>query len=263
MRVKESFHAYTSFEVFKQVFELTLCLACERQKFISSFFKQIEKDIKKDGGILVKQNYGGKSYLAIAVNDEKKDYLKSLILDFILKVVIEDFKYNFFKEHINSTSWGLLSDAFFMAVSIFDSEIDKEIISSLIEFDSEIVIESFFYFKLQGLREKWQRTANVINQNGIMKSEKSVIEVVKYLCAVSENNAVLVNLFFTKDKIELKNYYSEKKFKCDFAGLSNLYMEIIKLNPMKITIKGDESEHEFENVSETLKCVFEDKIYFN
>jgi hypothetical protein len=116
LRVKESFHAYTSFEVFKQVFELTLCLACERQKFISSFFKQIEKDIKKDGGILVKQNYGGKSYLAIAVVDEKKDYLKSLILDFVLKVVIEDFKYNFFKEHINSTSWGLLSDAFFMAV---------------------------------------------------------------------------------------------------------------------------------------------------
>ena len=61
------------------MFELTLCLACERQKFISSFFKQIEKDIKKDGGIIVKQNFGGKSYLAIAVVDEKKDYVIPVI----------------------------------------------------------------------------------------------------------------------------------------------------------------------------------------
>ena len=263
MRVKHSVHASTSVEVFKQMFELTLCLACERQKFISVFFKQIEKEIKKDSGILVKQNFGGKSYLAIAVNDDKKDYVKSLVLDFIVKIIVEDFKYNFFKEHIISNSCGLFTDAFFMAVSIFDSEIDKEIISSLIEFDSEIVIESFYYFKLQGLKEKWQRTANVINQNGIMNNDKSVLEVLKYLCAVSENNAVLVNLLFSKDKIELKNYYSEKKFKCDFVGLSNLYLEIIRLNPMKITIKGDDGEQNYENVSETLKSVFEDKIYFN
>ena len=245
------------------MFELTLCLACERQRFISDFFKQIEKEIKKDNGIVVKQNYGGKSYLAMAICDEKKEYMKSLVLDFVLKVIIEDFKYNFFKEHININGGGLLNDAFFMAVSIFDSEIDKEIISSLIEFDGEIVIESFYYFKLQGLREKWQRTANIINQNGIMNSEKSVLEVVKYLCAVSENNAVLVNLMFSKDKIEMKNYYNAKKFKCDFLGLSRLYLEIIRLNPMKITIKIDDSEQEFENVAETLKCVFEDKIYFN
>lgn len=245
------------------MFELTLCLDASRQKYICEFYKRIEKDVKKSGGIIVKQNTGGKCYLAMAVGDPQKEYLKSVVLEFVLKIVVEDYKYNFFKDNIRVVSSSVVSDALLMAISIFDADIDKEIVSSLIEFNGEIIIESFYYFKLQALKEKWHRTVSIINNNGIMNSERSMLEILKYLCAVSENNSVLVNLMFNNGKIELKNYYSEKKFDCNHKGISNLYSEIIKLNPMKINIKLEENEPNFENITNMLSCVFEDKIYFN
>lgn len=245
------------------MYELTLCLPAEKQKYVLEFCKTFEKELKKNNGIIVKQNAGGKSYLAIAVCENKKDYLKSIVLDFVLKVIIEDYKFDFFKENILVRAPSKVTEAFLMAVSIFDAEIDKEIISSLLEFDGEIVIDSFYYFKLQGLKERWARTASIINKNGIMNNDRSVIDVLKYLCAVSDNNSVLVNLMFAGGKIEMKNYYKAKKFKADHDGISSLYAEMIKLNPMKINIKLDEEEVEFKEITETLKSVFEDKIYFN
>ena len=245
------------------MYELTLCLAAERQKCVHEFCKTIDDEIKKRNGILIKQNAGGKCYLAMAIDEKNKDYLKSLVLDFVLKVVVEEFKFNFFKDNIIVKNNGKVTEAFLMAVSIFDAEIDKEIISSLLEFKDEIVIESFYYFKLQVLKDRWQRTANIINQNGIMSNERSMIDVLKYLCAVSDNNSVLVNLMVNNGKIEMRNFSRAKKFKPDKEGISNLYAEMIKLNPMKINIKFDEFESEFEEITATLKSVFEDKIYFN
>jgi len=245
------------------MYELTLCLTADRQKYVHEFCKTVECDIKKLNGIMVKQNAGGKCYLAMAIDEKNKDYLKSLVLDFVLKVVIEEFKFNFFKDQIVIKNHGKVTDAFLVAVSIFDAEIDKEIISSLLEFKDEIVIESFYYFKLQGLKERWLRTANIISQNGIMNNERSMIDVMKYLCAVSDNNSVLVNLMINNGKIEMRNFSKARKFKTDKEGISNLYAEMIKLNPMKINIKLDEFEPEFEEITSTLKSVFEDKIYFN
>ena len=55
------------------MFELTLCLNFERQKYISDFYKSISPNIKNEAGIIIKHNSGGKSYLSVAVPDEKKD----------------------------------------------------------------------------------------------------------------------------------------------------------------------------------------------
>ena len=95
--------AYTSFEV-NLMFELTLCLSFERQKYLSGFYKLVSSSIKNNAGIIIKHNSAGKSYLSLAVPDEKKEYIKSRVLDFITKVIEEDFKYNFFKEHIEIKS---------------------------------------------------------------------------------------------------------------------------------------------------------------
>ena len=82
------------------MFELTLCLAFDRQKYIGQFYKSMLDFVKQEDGIIVKHNSGGKSYLSIAVNDNKCDYIKSKVLDFVTFVIENDFKLNFFKEKL-------------------------------------------------------------------------------------------------------------------------------------------------------------------
>ena len=244
------------------MFELTLCLSFERQKFISEFYKEISPSIKAGAGIIIKYNCAGKSYLSLAVSDEKKEFIKSKVLDFVTKVIEMDFKYNYFKEKIVIDSRNNLTDAFFYSISSFDEEVDREIISQNLDFSGEIVIESLFYFKLQPLILRWHKTAEIINQNFIMKSDQSMVEILKYLCAVSDNNSVLVDLSFSEKQIELKNFLMRKKFKMNIDGISKMYQEIIKLNPIKINIKDKEGFGESYKITTILLKVFGDKIYF-
>lgn len=244
------------------MFELTLCLCFERQKYISLFYKTMLPVVKSDGGIIIKHNSNGKSYLSIALSETKKEYLKSKVLDFVTRVVEEDFKYNFFKTNIEAKASNNLTEAFFCAIASFDMDFDREIISSVLEFSNEIVIESLFYFKLQGLQKRWQKTADIINQNFIMDSENSMSEVLKYLCAVSENNSVLVDLNFTEKQIEVKNYLCKKRFKKDASGISKMFEEVIRLNPTKINIRNFDETNDQSEVTNVLLKVFNDKIYF-
>lgn len=244
------------------MFELTLCLCFERQKYISSFYKIMLPVVKSDSGIIIKHNSDGKSYLSIAVSENKKEYVKSKILDFVTKVIEDEFKYNYFKDKIEIKQANHLTEAFFRAIASFDADFDREIISSVLEFSNEIVVESLFYFKLQGLRTRWLKTAEIINQNFIMNSDNAMSEVLRYLCAISENNSVLVDLNFTEKQIELKNYLSKKRFKKDANGISKMFEEIIKLNPTKINIKNEVDETDESEITDMLLKVFNDKIYF-
>lgn len=243
------------------MFELTLCLDFQRQKYISEFYKGLVANIKRDAGIIIKHNSGGKSYLSVAVSDDKKEYIKTKVLDFVTKVIEDDFKYNFFKDKIDSSTKNNLTEAFLRAISCFDEDFDREIIKDSLEFSGEIVIESLFYFKLQSLVLRWHRTAEIINQNLIMNSDKSMSEVLKYLCAVSENNSVFVDLLLSEKRIEMKNFAIHKRFKKNSDGISKMFAEIIKLNPIKINIKEND-DGEFSEITNALLCVFNDKIYF-
>ena len=244
------------------MFELTLCLAFDKQKYISQFYKTMVDNVKKEDGIIIKYNSGGKSYLSIAVNEIHREYIKSKVLDFVTMIIELEFKYDFFKEHLNVQSEEILTEAFLKAISTFDLDFDREIISKVIEFSGELVIESLYYFKLQSLVLKWIKTAEIINQNLIMVSDNSMGEVLRYLCAISENNSVLVDVILTDKQIELKNFKSRKKFKKTSYGISKLFTEIVKLNPLKINIKEKNSSDEPDVIKNTLLKVFSDKIYF-
>lgn len=260
-RVKRTSKAYTSFEV-NLMFELTLCLDFDKQKYISQFYREMIDSVKSDDGIIIKHNSCGKSYLCIAVSETNKEYLKSKVLDFVTMVIENDFKYNFFKERLDIKNQELLTEAFLKAITCFDVDFDKEIISETIEFLGEIVIESLFYFKLQGLVNRWKKTADIINQNLIMNNDNSMSEVLRYLCAMSENNSVLVDILIKDKQIELKNFMCRKKFKKTSDGISKMFAEIVQLNPLKINIKEKDNTEDFDGFKSTLLKVFNDKIYF-
>lgn len=244
------------------MFELTVCLDFRRQKYISDFYRQIKEEIKKHNGIIIKHNSCGKSYLSLAVDEIKQEYIKSKILDFVTHTIEEEFKYDFFKQNLIIPNQEMLTEAFLRAIVSFDEDFDKDYISHVIDFNGEIVVESLFYFKLQGLMLKWQKTAEIINQNLIMYSDNSMSEVLRYLCAVSDNKAVLVDVVLTDKTLELKNCLYYKKYNYCEDSVSRIFSEIIKLNPLKINIKELDGLVSFEKFKDALLKVFNDKIYF-
>lgn len=243
------------------MFELTLSTTVDKQSYIQELFKKIEEDVKNDSGILTKHISGGRIYLAIAVKKEKKEYYKSRILDLIFFVIIDDYKYNYFKEHLVVLEENLVYKSFLKAISIFDAEIDKEIIKSQLDLSQEVLIDSFYYFKLQSLQERWARTSVIINQNNVLSSKNSMIEILKYLTAVSDNQLIRADIIVGKSKTHILSFFGDKCFVNDFYGYSDMLTEIVRLNPQIINLKISKNCQNFDKIYDALNKIFSDKIY--
>ena len=243
------------------MFELSISTIQNKQQYINELYEKLKPEIKTDKGIVVKQNSYGRISLAIAVPEIKKEYYKSKILDYIIFMIIDDYKFNYFKENLQLVEQNIISQSFLKAISLFDSEMDSEIIKRQIELKNEILVDSFFYFKLQALKNRWVKTASIINQNQVLYSTESMIEVLKYLTLSSDNYLITANITLGRKQIKVKQYSGTKNFKRDFEGCSNFLTEIVRLNPVKINIKKLEIEND-DNLVKILNDIFSDKIYY-
>lgn len=243
------------------MFELTISCNIDKQAYISQIYKKLSPEIKSASGLAVKQNYQGRSHFSIAVKDHEKDYFKSKIIDHIVFMIIDDYKYNFFKEKLNFTDNNIIFQSFLRAIAIFDSDIDREYIIKQIDFSgSEILVDSLYYFKLQELRRRWQKTADIIFLNQITKNPSSMIEVLKYLTTMSISTVSQADVVISKKGLKLKNTDTSKNYKNNFSGISSFLSEIIEMNPAKINIEvADDSDGEIVDV---LSKIFYDKINF-
>lgn len=241
------------------MFELSISTTTEKQKYISDIHKKLALEIKSDGGIAIKQNFQGRSYFALAVPESKREFYQAKILEYITFMIIDDYKFNFFKDHLRSVVSDILVEPFLKAISVFDSETDSEVIKCQVELSGEILVDSLFYFKLQGLVQRWQKIVELINQNQILSSSSSMIEVLKYLTKMSDNLVLITEISIGKRQLKINSVAHSKCFKRDRDGSSRFLTEIVRLNPSKINLKI--STTECDEVYELLSKIFDDKIY--
>ncbi len=242
------------------MFELSISSSIDKQAYISKLYKLLSSEINKSGGVATKHNYHGRSHFSMAVKKTQKDYFKSKILDYIVFMIIDDYKFNFFYDKIESTNENIVYQSFLKAISIFDADIDRDVIIRQIDFKDTILVDSFYHFKLQELRTRWQKTADIININQITKNKTAMLDILKYLTTMSDNTISSAEVTILKDQLKLKKFKSSKNYTRNFFGLSNFLSEIIELNPAKINLNIEDcSDNE---LVEVLSKIFYDKINF-
>ena len=239
------------------MFELTISTAQADGEYISNFYKKFKDEIKQNSCLIEKINCFNRSYLTFAIKKELKDYFISKILDEIVFIIIDRYKTKFFEERLNTDNQNVLFQSFLKSISIFDSDIDRDCIVKNIEFSGQILIDSLYHFKLQDLRNRWQKTIDMILLNGIHKQNSSMIDIMKYLTTMSENTVQNAEI---DENLKIKFFEKIKNYKNDFSGLSNFLTEMIELNPARIVIKN--SDGSGEEVVSMLCKIFHNKIVF-
>ncbi len=243
------------------MFELTLSIDIAKQKYLHEFYKILENDLSKQQIVMASHNENKRAYLAIAIDDTKKEYLKAKVLEFITKIVVNAYKYEFFKEKLERLGTSMLFLPFLKAISIFDADTDYEVVKKEISFSGEILIDSLFYFKLAPLKNRWEKTAEIIIRNNVVGSEESMLCVLKYLTETSENFSLVANVCLSSDNLQIKNYKGTKNFKTTKEGIEKFFTEIISLNPLKINLTSEFGDENESKPFKILSDIFGEKIY--
>ena len=242
------------------MFELTISTSFADSEYISKFYDKLKDEIKNNSCLIEKLSCFNRTYLTFAIKEELKDYFIAKILDEIVFIIIDRYKTRFFEERLVEDKQNVLFQSFLKAISIFDGDIDRECIVKNIEFSGHILIDSLYHFKLNELKNRWQKTIDMILLNGIHKQNSSMIDIMKYLTTMSDNAVQNAEVELVDKNLKIRFFEKIKNYKNDFSGLSNFLTEMIELNPARIIIKS--SDDSAEEVVSMLCKIFHNKIIF-
>ena len=234
------------------MWEFCISINNKQQSIINFIIGKLNNEVRDCNGVMTHLNKGIYTDIMIACNHYEKNRLIIALQDVISQVICFFYKKNFLMQNLKINIVDNVSrEAYISALLYFDIETDNYIVNKYLEIDKKINIESFFNFRLQPLKQKWQELVEISNQNEIyLYKDDTFLELIKFLIDNIEvkNDAVNImpldksyGIFDSKfDIIEPSNDMSEEKLVTDLIALSpksiNIYCSEILSNKIKTLI---------------------------
>ncbi len=175
-------------------------------------------------------------YILIGCPIEEQGRAKVVIERCVIKVVSNFYKEQYLARNLRLPLHENMSmTAFKKALINFDKETDFYIISKNLELEKNLHLDSFYFFKLNGLREKWAELVALANENSdYLGSQDAFFDLLKFL---------IDNLEICEEEIDVfegeNGYYLKPENKdCPHENLSKegLVSSLIELCPKKINL---------------------------
>ena len=162
----------------------------------------------------------------------KQRFAKIILMYYKPKVILSPIKNFNLTNHDNLILLNILSN--------FDEFDDMNEILNSLSLCGKFYIQSYFYFKLQKLKKRWQDIGNLINENSqFLVDDKVKKEFMQFLMTVINSKSNFAKLSRKNNKVVVESekvlipqslYYSQTEY-------DNLLFAIIQNKPKKIEIE--------------------------
>jgi hypothetical protein len=247
------------------MFEFTLTANAANSTLTDFAFDYLKPKVESYGGIIVKAQVGRACSVSLAVGEKMLDCVRAQILDAVAGAIVRYYKEQFLAQNI---AFSCINKAhlsgLIRALVVFDRQTDYDIIKKHLVLENKLVMDSFYVFRLQELRERWNSIASVVMENiPIMLKNKTVEEITKSFVDSTEEAVDTVEIVAKNGKINL--LASGKMLDIEFClnadYQTDLVCELIALSPKKIVICAEPKTAQI--IENALSIVFDGKIVKN
>ena len=138
------------------MWEFSLNFKSENAELSTYVYKILSGYIKSLNGVITSNEENGNISILIAVKEDDKEKLKLILTNSIIEIICTKFKADFLNKALVLPELDKASIyAFKKALLNFDKETDKFIIRKNLILEDTLYLESFYYFKLRSLHDKW------------------------------------------------------------------------------------------------------------
>ena len=139
----------------------------------------------------------------------------------------------------------------------FDKETDFYLISKNLNLQKNLYLDSFYFFKLRSLREKWSELVTLANENSdYLVSSDAFFDLLKFLIDNLEIGEDEINVFEDEKGFSISLGRDAQDMQCSDLSREGLVSSLIELCPKKINLfcKNDEGTAGF------LSKIFEERV---
>ncbi len=189
---------------------------------------------------------------------DKKDKLKSFILNYLSDNILSFYKKEFLTTSFNfSLTDELKMQSFVKALMCFDYLLDREYVFDQIKNYDCVYVDSLYRFGLKKLTNKWKDLTKLANENYYyFKEEETFLQLLKFLISNIDYKTSFVNVYFEGDKYKFFDHNNNviNDYFLDFPSASDAYLlsSLICLSPQKIklhfNLEGNYIEHIIYNL---------------
>ena len=247
------------------MWEFCINLSDKNFDITKNFYNVLKLFCKDYNGIVTTYERCGKISILISAEkcDEKR--IKHFLKSQIISIICHDYKLKYLQANLSLPNLEEISKkAFMQALLSFDEESDKYYVESNLDLDNSIDIEAFYFFKLQGLRDKWKELVQIANDNkSYLSSNDTLIELLKFLVDNLEIKNEIINLLQENDKICFydSNFKLLKQNNINDSDIdSTIISNLISFSPKIVNIYKKSSFN--NNLIDLLKQIFDNRINF-
>lgn len=189
------------------MYELTIADSAQNITHLEKLKEQLMPYIEDSSGVIILNVMNGYSYLSLAVQEENKNIIKSITLDFVARIIVDTQK----KEWLNDLIvHGFTSrqnrQTLISALSEFDKDTDIELCKKNLVFDDYINMLSVFAFKMQELKSRWDDIAQLVNNNlPNLAIGDALVDMMKFLLSSIKPKTPEVYIIDNGEEIALIN----------------------------------------------------------
>lgn len=206
------------------MWEFSVSMHSEHIQIANFIFSSLKKVVADVNGVITLFEKSNRVSVVFACEEIEKGKLQYYIADSISKAICLHFKEKYLDKKLKIMNKNDIEIfTFKKALVCFDRETDRYIINKHLSLENNIVLESFFYFKLQAIQEKWEELVKIANDNSTyLLSNDSFLELLRFLIdnieiSVDELNVEVNDSCFKVTDANLnvvgnKSKYSEKEF---------------------------------------------------
>ena len=191
------------------MFEFSIIINDEFSLAAKNLYEEIKSTVCNFGAVVTSFSERNEIHIVIACQDVEKNRISFFITDAISNFIAEEYKLKFIKNNLKISLHNQLNlNALIKAMVAFDKETDKYIVSRSLIVKDNLVIESFYNFKLKKLRSKWMELIKLTNENsGYLLCNDTFIDLLKFLIDNIEITGKIDRLdeLNTKDRKIYKN----------------------------------------------------------
>lgn len=144
--------------------------------------------------------------LSIACLIENKTKVIKQLKSLIAEITVLIYKEKFFKTSLNLKMLSIAySEALIKCLVMFDYEDDVYYVFTKLNLEFNLILSSFYNFKLKALKQKWSEIKNIATNSGVNYESETLIELIRFLIDSITPKRQAINIYFNGETFVLRD----------------------------------------------------------